>query len=51
VHFVLAQIYGAKGDPANEAIQLREYLKFADNPDDAAMVKQYLSDLKKQAGK
>ena len=45
VHFVLAQIYEAKGDRANEAIQLREYLKFASNPDDVAMVKQYLSQL------
>jgi tetratricopeptide (TPR) repeat protein len=45
VHFVLAQIYEAKGDRANEAVQLREYLKFASNPDDAAMVKQYLSEL------
>ena len=51
VHFVLAQIYEAKGDPANEATQLREYLKYASNPDDVAMVKQYLSELEKQAGK
>jgi hypothetical protein len=27
VHFVLAQIYEAKGDRADEAAQLREYLK------------------------
>jgi tetratricopeptide (TPR) repeat protein len=45
VHFVLAQIYEAKGDRANEAAQLREYLKFASNPDDVAMVRQYLSQL------
>jgi tetratricopeptide (TPR) repeat protein len=51
VYFVLAQIYEAKGDPANEATQLREYLKYASNPDDVAMVKQYLSELEKQAGK
>jgi tetratricopeptide (TPR) repeat protein len=44
-HFVLAQIYEAKGDRPNEIAQLREYLKFADNPDDVAMVKQYLSQL------
>src|ERR1700730_7539646 len=50
VHFVLAQIYEAKGDRANEVAQLREYLKFATNPDDAAMVKQYLSVLE-EAGK
>lgn len=51
LHFVLAQIYEAKRDPANEAAQLREYLKYADNPDDAAMVKQYLADLDKQSQK
>jgi predicted Zn-dependent protease len=50
VHFVLAQIYEAKGDPEKEAVQLREYLKFASNPEDVAMVKQYLSELEKQAG-
>jgi tetratricopeptide (TPR) repeat protein len=51
VHFVLAQIYEAKGDSASEATQLREYLKYASNPDDVSMVKQYLSELEKQAGK
>lgn len=51
VYFVLAQIYEAKGEPTNEAAQLREYLKYANNPDDVAMVKQYLSELEKQAGK
>lgn len=51
VHYVLAQVYEAKGDLANEAAQLREYLKFAGNPDDAAIVKQYLSELEKRAGK
>jgi cytochrome c-type biogenesis protein CcmH/NrfG len=48
VHFVLAQIYEAKGDFANEAMQLREYLKYADNAPDAAMVQQYLSNLKRR---
>jgi len=51
VYFVLAQIYEAKHDPANEAAQLREYLKYADNRDDVAVVKQYLADLEKQAQK
>jgi predicted Zn-dependent protease len=32
VYFVLAQIYEAKGDSANEAAQLREYLKYANSP-------------------
>jgi Flp pilus assembly protein TadD len=51
VHFLLAQIYEAKGDPQNEAAQLREYLKFATDPSDAAMVKQYLTQLEKQLNK
>ncbi len=50
LHFVLAQIYEAKGDRVNEAAQLREYLKFASNPDDRAMVKQVLAQLD-EAGK
>jgi tetratricopeptide (TPR) repeat protein len=48
VHFLLAQIYEAKGDRAQEAAQLREYLKYASDPDDVAMVKHYLSELDKQ---
>ena len=51
VYYVLAQVYEAEGDRANEAAQLREYLKYASNPDDVAMVKQYLSELEKQASK
>jgi tetratricopeptide (TPR) repeat protein len=47
VHFLLAQIYEAKGDRAGEAAQLREYLKYASDPNDVAMVKQYLSELDK----
>lgn len=49
VHFLLAQIYEAKGDRAAEAAQLREYLKYASDPNDVAMVKQYLSELEKPA--
>jgi len=49
IYFVLAQIYEAKRDPANLAVQLREYLKYTDSPTDAAMVQQYLSDLERQA--
>jgi tetratricopeptide (TPR) repeat protein len=48
VHFVLAQVYEAKGDSTNEAVQLREYLKYSENAPDAAMVEQYLSKLEKQ---
>jgi len=51
VYFVLAQIYEAKGDSSNEAVQLREYLKYASNPNDVAMVEQYLSELEKRVGK
>ena len=45
VHFVLAQIYEAKGDSENEARQLRKYLEYATSPDDVAMVRQLLSKL------
>jgi len=48
VHFLLAQIYEAKGETVNEAAQLRAYLPFAKDPADAAMVKQYLSELEKK---
>jgi predicted Zn-dependent protease len=51
IYFLLAQIYEAKGDPENEAAQLREYLKFASDPNDAAMVKAYLAELEKRAGR
>jgi tetratricopeptide (TPR) repeat protein len=49
VHFLLGQIYQAKGDRENEAAQLREYLKYA-SPNDVAtakMVKRCLSELEK----
>jgi hypothetical protein len=45
VHFLLAQIYAAKADRENEAAQSREYLKFASDPNDLAMVKGYLAKL------
>jgi len=51
VHFLLAQIYEAKKDPANEASELREYLKYASTPEEAAMVQQALADLEKREGK
>jgi tetratricopeptide (TPR) repeat protein len=47
VHFLLAQIYEAKGDRESEAAQLREYLKYASDPNDVAMVKHYLSEIEK----
>ena len=49
LHFLLAQIYEAKGDRTNEVAQLREYLKFASDANDAAMVKGYLGQLENQA--
>lgn len=48
VHFLLAQIYEAKGDRVGEAAQLREYLKYTSNPNDVAMVKHYLFELDQQ---
>ncbi len=47
VHFVLAQIYEAKGDRANEIAQLQEYLKFVSDPGDMAAITQILSQLEK----
>lgn len=51
VHFVLAQIYEAKGDSLNEVAQLREYLMYADNPGDISVAKQALSQLESHPGK
>jgi tetratricopeptide (TPR) repeat protein len=48
VHFLLAQIYEAKGNREGEAAQLREYLKYASDPNGVAMVKSYLLELDKQ---
>lgn len=48
VHFVLAQIYEAKGDFANAGVQLREYLKYSDSALGVPMVEQYLSRLERQ---
>lgn len=46
-HFVLAQVYEAKGDATNEALQLREYLKYSGKGPDAAIVQEYLSALER----
>jgi tetratricopeptide (TPR) repeat protein len=51
VHFLMAQIYEAKRDLAAEASQLREYLKYASDPQEVAMVKQALAAVEKRAGK
>jgi hypothetical protein len=44
----MAQIYEAKSDTTNEAVQLREYLKYSGSADDIAMVEQYLSNLERR---
>jgi tetratricopeptide (TPR) repeat protein len=51
IHFLLAQIYAAKGDRSNTAAQLREYLKFAKDPDDVALVKSNLAKLESGAAR
>ncbi|MGH9640909.1 MAG: hypothetical protein ACRD3Q_00645 [Terriglobales bacterium] len=45
LHFLLAQIYAAKGDRPNMVAQLREYLKYAKDPGDIAAVKSDLAKL------
>jgi hypothetical protein len=45
VHFVLAQVYEAKHERENEAQQLREYLKYAVDAADLAIVKAVLLQL------
>jgi tetratricopeptide (TPR) repeat protein len=48
--YLLAQIYAAKGDRANLTAQLREYLKFTRDPEDAVAVRNYLAKLEGQTG-
>ena len=47
IHFLLAQIYSAKGDREKEAAQLREYLNYATDPAGIVMVNRYLTQLEK----
>jgi len=51
VHFLLAQIYELKGDPSQELSHLREYLKVVSDPQEAAIVKQYVADLEAKTAK
>jgi tetratricopeptide (TPR) repeat protein len=44
-HFVLAQVYEAKGDRENEAKQLREYLRYAGDAADLAIIRAALVQL------
>jgi tetratricopeptide (TPR) repeat protein len=50
-HFLLAQIYEMQHKPDAEAAQLQEYLKAATDPQDVAMVKKYLADLRENPRK
>ena len=47
-HFVLAQIYEAKGDRVSAAAELREYLQYAKDSADIAFVKRALAKLDSQ---
>lgn len=49
VHYLLAQIYEAKRDRANEVAQLREYLKYSTDPKDTATVRTYLAELDRKS--
>jgi hypothetical protein len=51
LHFLLAQIYTAKGDLSNATAQLREYLRYATDPDDVALVNKYLTEIGKYSGR
>jgi tetratricopeptide (TPR) repeat protein len=50
VHFLLAQIYEMEGDSARERQQLRQYLKYAHNPQGRALAEQMLSKLESGNG-
>jgi tetratricopeptide (TPR) repeat protein len=51
LHYLLAEIYEAKGDVNNEIAQLREFLKVAGDGKEAAIVKHYLAKLSSGPGK
>lgn len=46
--FLLAQIYGLKGDTAREQEQFRQFLKYTHNPVRAAIAKRILSELENE---
>jgi tetratricopeptide (TPR) repeat protein len=50
LHFVLAQIYEAKGDAPNEVRQLQEYVRYAGNAADVAAIQQFLAKLEDRLG-
>ena len=49
VHYLLAQIYAAKGDRTQTVAQLHEYLKYANDPADVAVAKKVLAKFETQA--
>jgi len=49
VHYLLAQIYAAKGDRTQFVAQLREFLKYAKDPADVAVAKNILAKVDGQA--
>ena len=49
VHYLLAQIYAAKGDRTRTVAQLHEYLKYANDPADVAVAKNVLAKFETQA--
>jgi tetratricopeptide (TPR) repeat protein len=51
IHFVLAQVYAAKGDRSDAAAQLHDFLKYARDPDDIALVTKILAKLDTPAAK
>ncbi len=51
LHLLLAQIYAAKGEPDEEAAQLRDYLKVAPNSGDAAGARDTLAQLQLRPAK
>jgi len=50
VHFLLAQIYEAKHDRANEIAELRRYLSLVKDVRNAEEIKKYLAELEKPGG-
>jgi tetratricopeptide (TPR) repeat protein len=51
LHYLLAEIYEAKGDPNNEIAQLREFVRVAGEGKEAEIVKRYLAKLSSAPGK
>jgi Tfp pilus assembly protein PilF len=48
VHYLLAQIYAAEGDRTRTVAQLHEYLKYAKDPADVAVARNFLAKVEPQ---